>query len=211
MATKTPAEKHVPKKHDSFPMTDIKPYPANAKLHTPEQVNAIAASIQQFGFQQPIVVDEENVIVLGHGRFAAAYQLGMTHVPVWQVTDFTEQEKVAFRIADNKIAVETGFDPKILEAELNKLANVPFELPALLLDFDFGGPKERGEDVNDLGERLETYQNTTVKQIVLYFDQAQYDKALSRLHKICAQVGRQNNTEAVLWLLDQYENANPGT
>lgn len=106
---------------------ELIPYEHNAKLHPDSQVKQIAASIKQFGFRQPIVVDANNVVVIGHGRLLAAKELGLNEVPVVRADDLTEKQIKALRLADNKTN-ESAWDFTELEAELNELA----------LDFDMG-------------------------------------------------------------------------
>jgi ParB/RepB/Spo0J family partition protein len=79
---------------------DIFPYANNAKLHPEKQVKQVANSITEFGFNQPIVVDKENVIIVGHGRYMAAKQLALKEVPVLML-DLTEEQAKAYRLADN--------------------------------------------------------------------------------------------------------------
>jgi site-specific DNA-methyltransferase (adenine-specific) len=100
---------------------DLIPYPANAKLHPPAQVDHIANSIKAFGWQQPIVVDSENVVIIGHGRLMAAKQLMLDTVPVVRATDLTEDQVNALRLADNKTN-ESEWDFGKLEEELAQLA-----------------------------------------------------------------------------------------
>lgn len=104
---------------------ELIPYEHNAKQHPDSQVKQIAASIKQFGFRQPIVVDANNVVVIGHGRLLAAKELGLSEVPVVRADDLTEKQIKALRLADNKTN-ESGWDFTELEAELAELA----------LDFD---------------------------------------------------------------------------
>lgn len=99
---------------------DLTPYPANAKLHPPAQVDHIANSIKAFGWQQPIVVDSENVVIIGHGRLLAAKQLMLDTVPVVRATDLTEDQVNALRLADNKTN-ESEWDFGKLEEELAAL------------------------------------------------------------------------------------------
>lgn len=99
---------------------DLIPYPANAKLHPPAQVDHIANSIKAFGWQQPIVVDSENVVIIGHGRLMAAKQLMLDTVPVVRATELTEDQVNALRLADNKTN-ESEWDFGKLEEELAAL------------------------------------------------------------------------------------------
>ena len=83
-----------------IPINDLKPYPHNAKKHPAEQVEHIANSIREFGFQQPIVVDKDNVVVIGHGRLLAAKKLNMDSVPCVRADDLTDEQIKALRLAE---------------------------------------------------------------------------------------------------------------
>lgn len=111
---------------------ELTPYPANAKKHPVDQVQHIANSIREFGFRQPIVVDADNVVVIGHGRLLAAKKLGLDSVPVVRADDLTDEQIRALRLADNKTN-ESEWDFAELEAELAELS----------IDFDM---KEFGFD-----------------------------------------------------------------
>lgn len=100
------------------PIGSIKPYEKNAKAHPVAQVEQIAASIKEFGFNQPIVVDKEGVIIVGHGRYAAAQHLGLEIVPVIEA-DITEEQAKAYRLADNRLN-ETPWNMDLVIAELKE-------------------------------------------------------------------------------------------
>lgn len=101
---------------------DIRPYRKNAKKHPSEQVDKIAESIKQFGFRQNLVVDENNVLVIGHGRWLAARKLGLERVPCMKVYDLSEEQLKALRLADNRVA-ESDWDKDILKIELDDIAD----------------------------------------------------------------------------------------
>lgn len=101
-------------------ISDVIPYEKNAKKHPEEQVEHIANSIKRFGWKQPIVIDKENVVVVGHGRLLAAHKLGYEQVPVLYADDLTEDEIKAFRLADNKTN-ESEWDEELLDLELEEL------------------------------------------------------------------------------------------
>ena len=103
------------------PITKIIPYEKNAKLHPPEQVEWIANSIREFGFKQPLVLDKDNVIVIGHGRLLAAKKLGMKTVPCVYADDLNEEQIKALRLADNKTN-ESLWDFDLLTSELDEIA-----------------------------------------------------------------------------------------
>jgi ParB-like chromosome segregation protein Spo0J len=113
----------------------LTPYANNAKVHPEMQVERIGASIRQFGFVQPILIDADGVVVAGHGRLLAAQQLEMGQVPVIRLGHLTPDQAKALRIADNSIAQSgSSWDADMLEAELSALRAVKFELEALGLD-----------------------------------------------------------------------------
>ena len=124
-------------------ITEIKPYPKNAKKHSKKQIGQIAESIERFGFNQPIVVDKQGVIIVGHGRFWAAKLLGLEDVPI-KVIDLTEEEAKAYRLADNNLS-STDWDTELVIEELKGLSIEMVELTGfedLKLDDQEGPGKE---------------------------------------------------------------------
>ena len=118
-------------------VTELIPYVNNSRTHSDEQVAQIAASIKEFGWTNPILVDGENGIIAGHGRLLAARKLGHTEVPTIELKDLTETQKKAYIIADNRLALNAGWDNEMLIIELNDLLADGFALD--ILGFD---PKE---------------------------------------------------------------------
>ena len=108
----------LPKKLERWPIDRLMPYERNARTHSPEQVAQIAASIQEFGFNSPILVGSDDGIVAGHGRLAAARQLGLAEVPVVVLGHLTPEQKRAYVLADNKLALNAGWDEALLRDEL---------------------------------------------------------------------------------------------
>ena len=109
------------------------PYAKNSRTHSPEQVGQIAASIKAFGFRNPILVDGVSIIA-GHGRLMAAQKLGLDQVPTIDCSDMTESQKKAYIIADNKLALNAGWDTAMLSIEMKDLEDEGFDLS--LLGFD---------------------------------------------------------------------------
>ena len=103
------------------------PYAKNSRTHSPEQVGQIAASIKEFGFRNPILVDGVGIIA-GHGRLLAAQKLGLDQVPTIDCSDMTESQKKAYIIADNKLAMNAGWDNAMLTIELQDLEDEGFDL-----------------------------------------------------------------------------------
>lgn len=116
---------------------ELIPYARNSRTHSDAQVAQIAASIKEFGWTNPILVDGENGIIAGHGRLMAARKLGHTEVPVIELKDMTETQKKAYIIADNQLAMNSGWDTSMLSLELADLQADGFDLD--LIGFD---PKE---------------------------------------------------------------------
>lgn len=104
------------------------PYGNNARTHTDEQVAQIAASIKEFGWTNPILVDGENGIIAGHGRVLAARKLNMRTVPVIELAYLTDAQRQAYIIADNKLALNAGWDDELLVMEFDDLKKVQFDL-----------------------------------------------------------------------------------
>lgn len=100
---------------------DLIPYVNNARTHSDEQVTQIASSIKEFGFNNPILTDGENGVIAGHGRLLAAKKLGLETVPTIELSGLTEAQKKAYILADNKIALNSGWDEEILKLELDDL------------------------------------------------------------------------------------------
>lgn len=113
---------------------EIIPYARNSRTHSEEQVAQIAASIKEFGWTNPVLIDEENGIIAGHGRLAAARKLGHTEIPVIELTGLSEAQKRAYVIADNKLALNAGWDRDLLRIELEELHQDQFKMD--LIGFD---------------------------------------------------------------------------
>ncbi|UYV35770.1 site-specific DNA-methyltransferase [Rhodobacteraceae bacterium D3-12] len=110
------------------------PYANNARTHSEAQVALIAGSIREFGFNNPVLVDGENGIIAGHGRVLAALKLGMTNVPVIELSHLSEAQKRAYILADNRLAEQAGWDRDLLGLELGELAELEVDLGALGFD-----------------------------------------------------------------------------
>lgn len=141
-------------------VSELIPYVRNARTHSEAQVAQIAASIREFGFLSPILVAEDNTILAGHGRLAAALKLGLKKVPCVKENHLTETQKRAYIIADNKLSLNAGWDDELLAVELSELEGADFNLD--LLGFDeaelssiFDADKDVNEDDFDVEKELE--------------------------------------------------------
>ncbi len=110
------------------PLAKLLPYAANARVHSDAQVQQIAASIREFGFVNPVLVDEAGEIIAGHGRTLAAQHLKLLTVPVIERAGLTDVQKRALRLADNKLALNAGWDDALLSAELDALRGMDFDM-----------------------------------------------------------------------------------
>lgn len=119
-------------------ITDIMPYDNNPR-NNDNAVEATANSIKEFGWQQPIVVDHDNVIIVGHTRFKAAKRLGLEQVPVTVADNLTDEQVKAYRLVDNKTSELADWDENLLASELEELKGLDFDMP----EFGF-------EELNDL-------------------------------------------------------------
>ena len=115
-------------------LNDLLPYKDNPRKHTEKQVQQIAESISEFGFINPILVDEKNMILAGHGRYLAAQKLELTKVPVVVVDNLNEDQKKALVIADNKIAMNSTWDENLLWEQIRQLNDKGFNLDVLAFD-----------------------------------------------------------------------------
>lgn len=128
-----------------LPVSAIKPYENNPR-HNKEAVEKVAASLREFGFRQPIVVDKDYVIIVGHTRLLAAKRLKMTEVPVLVADDLTDEQAKAYRLADNKTAEFSKWDDELLNLELSDLSDLDFDME------QFGFELNLDEDDQDGGE-----------------------------------------------------------
>ena len=119
---------------EMMPVTSLAPYAANARTHPEAQVAQLAASIAEFGFNVPVLVDDAGVLIAGHGRVLAAKALGLEEVPAIRLGHLTEAQARAFRLADNQLALNSGWDESLLAAELRALRSEEFDLG--LIGFD---------------------------------------------------------------------------
>ena len=140
-------------------VNNLIPYIRNARTHSESQIAQIAASIKEFGFLSPILIAEDNTILAGHGRLAAAQKLGLKQVPCVKENYLTETQRRAYIIADNRLSLNAGWDDEMLAIELSELQGVDFDLD--LLGFDeselasiFEDGKEVEDDDFDVTEEL---------------------------------------------------------
>ena len=131
-------------------VNELIPYINNSRTHSEEQVNQICASINEFGFTNPLLIDEKDSIIAGHGRLMASKKLGMEEVPCIVLEGLTEAQKKAYIIADNKMALNAGWDFNLLSLELENLKELDFNLELTGFSVDeIDGLLNTNEDIED--------------------------------------------------------------
>jgi ParB family chromosome partitioning protein len=110
------------------------PYAMNARTHSDAQVAQIAGSIKEFGFNNPVLIDKDNVLIAGHGRVMAGRKLGLKEVPAIRLGHLTENQKKAYILADNRIALNSSWDYELLESEMRDLKDADYDLGSLGFD-----------------------------------------------------------------------------
>lgn len=146
-------------KVERAPTRSIIPNPRNARTHSEAQVRQIAASIERFGFTNPILTDDRSMILAGHGRLEAARLLGMSEVPVLRLSHLSDAERRAYVLADNKLALNAGWDRDLLASELQGLIDLDFEVEltgfsAAEIDFALDAAADARPDGDDAIDRV---------------------------------------------------------
>jgi ParB-like chromosome segregation protein Spo0J len=155
------------------------PYANNSRTHSDQQIAQIAASIKEFGFRNPLLVDGLGVIA-GHGRLLAAQKLGLEKVPTIDCSDMTKSQKKAYIIADNKLALNAGWDNDLLKIEIEELQGDGFNIDVLGFDIseiNFSEVDYSILDDEDVSKQLSDMANGVRKAIQIEFEPEHYDEA----------------------------------
>ena len=171
---------------------DLTPYKHNAKIHSDEQVKMIANSIKEFGFNNPILIDDDGGIIAGHGRIMAAVELGMDEVPCIHLSHLSDEQKRAYILADNKLAELAEWDEKLVDFELLNIENIDMS------DFGFDGFDELDEDKSDNESKQKHIESMELKAfehhdylVFVFENQFDWMKACEEfnIHKVDAGYG----------------------
>lgn len=181
-------------KVESRPLKDLVPYARNAREHSADQIAMLVASIEEFGWTIPVLVDEEGRLIAGHGRIMAAKQLGIKKVPCMIAEGWTDAQKRAYTLADNKIALQSDWNVELLKEELDSLEG-KFDFGTLGFDeFDIeelsGDPWDSAFDNSTEG--VEAKDSKPSAKIMVRCDEAHRAEvmlALERLAEECANGG----------------------
>tara|TARA_R110000796_G_scaffold237556_1_gene357598 strand:- start:1758 stop:2354 length:597 start_codon:yes stop_codon:yes gene_type:complete len=156
------------------------PYVNNSRTHGERQVQQIASSIQEFGFTNPILIDHDGGLIAGHGRLLAAQMLNLDKVPTITLGDLSDAQRKAYVIADNKIALNSGWDDELLKVEIQTLSDSDFDLDLLgwdvLPEFDNDLNYDILDD-EDVEDQLKDMNNGVKKAIQIEFDLNDYEEA----------------------------------
>jgi len=153
---------------ENIPIEKLKVYEKNSRTHSKKQVAQVVASIKEFGFTNPLLIDQEGTLIAGHGRLMAAKELGMDLLPCVRLSHLSDEQKRAYVIADNKIALNSGWDDDLLKSELNELDSLGFDVGVTGFDELLEGT---GLEDSAKGEvEFSEYLNESNNYVVLFFD-----------------------------------------
>lgn len=162
------------------PIADLIPYARNSRTHSDAQIVQIASSIKEFGWTNPVLLDGENGIIAGHGRVMAAHKLGQIEVPTIELSHLSDVQKRAYIIADNKLALNSGWDEQMLALEIEDLRDIGFDLN--LLAFDPSELKNADIDYSvldddEIDDELDEMAKGVRKAIQIEFEPEHYEEA----------------------------------
>lgn len=179
------------------------PYARNSRTHSEQQISKIAASIKEFGFLNPVIIDGANGIVAGHGRVMAAQKLGMEELPVIEASHLSDAQRRAYVIADNRLALDAGWDDEMLRVEFAELEALAFDLEltgfdAEFLQAQFAPPQALGLTPT---EKLDNYLDGDTKILRLAYSQDELETVVGLLDKGLAGTGAEDYSTLVLAVL----------
>lgn len=181
---------NIPSDIELVPVSEIIPYINNARTHSEAQVAQIAASIREFGFNNPILIDGDFTIIAGHGRYQAAMKLGMEKVPCIQLAHLTDGQRKAYILADNKLALNAGWDEELLKLELGELGDLtglvgfsPEEINLLMDGW--------ASDIEKM-EGIEAKDTTAKEKIVISCEPDEYDLVREKVTNLIDSLGLEN-------------------
>lgn len=189
-----------------FAPSDLKPYEKNPRIND-EAVDAVAKSIEKFGFNQPVVCNQDKIICVGHTRWKAAQKLGLKTIPVY-VRKMSEAEFIAYNVADNRTAENAKWDDELLSELLNELDSLDDnfieytgfsdkELDALLDEDDIDGLIEDEEQKSGGSNGGSGQEKPHVKMVQLFFDDVSFPKFIGMCEKLQAKFETSNLTDTV--------------
>lgn len=162
-------------------ISELIPYVNNSRTHSDEQVTQIAASIKEFGFINPVLLDDNNGVIAGGGRLLASKKIGKKLIPCVELSHLSEAQKKAYIIADNKLALNAGWDDELLSLEIGELSELDFDLDLLgFTDDELGLNIDYSDKNNELS--LDDFDDNM--DMVFSFTKEQYENVSSKLFSI---------------------------
>ena len=161
------------RRYEEIEISKLIPYKNNARTHSEEQVKKIANSIKEFGFINPILIDNEYKIIAGHGRLLGATKLGMSKVPCLFIEDLSEEQKRAYILADNKLALDAGWDEELLKIELQDLQELNFDISLTgfeIENFEINEIIEADDELSYYGDERERTNKSYNLDLIDYID-----------------------------------------
>lgn len=187
-------------------ISTVKLSPDNPRVIKGDKFKKLVQSIKDFPQMlelRPIVVDEDMVVLGGNMRLRACIEAGLKEVPILRASMLTEEQKREFVIKDNSSFGEWNWDILANEWDINDLSAWGIDIPASYFDDD----KEPEFDKDTLDAALDTYINSKVKQITLYFDNQQYEYVVAKLEEIAKEKELESNTDVIIYLLESISNS----
>lgn len=199
-------------KIETLPLDRLIPYARNSRTHSDAQVAQVAASIREFGFTNPVLIDAEDGIIAGHGRVMAARKLGLDEVPCIRLSHLSETQRRAYVIADNKLALNSGWDEEMLALELAELRDADFDLDVAGFDEaelgEFDVAEAAMPELAD-GEKQPFQQKT----FTLHDEQAEeVDAAIAKAKEMGhgeSATNENSNGNALAFVCQSFNRANP--
>lgn len=191
-------------KAEKVAIGEVKLSPYNPRVIKNDKFKKLMKSIMEFPEMlelRPMVVDEDMIVLGGNMRLRACMELGIQEVPVVKATGLTDEQKKEFVIKDNAAFGEWDWDLLANQWEIQDLSDWGLDIPASYFDEDV----EPQFDMDELDKDLDTYINSKVKQITMYFDNQQYEYALAKLQEIMDERELESNTDVIIALLEEYE------
>lgn len=186
-----------------MPVSELSENPYNSKLHTPEQIEGLKKSILKFGWTQPLVVDEDGMVLVGHGRLRAASEIGMKKVPAVRMSKLSVTDKLALNITDNKLNHETGFDQSKLNFLMKGLEEAEFPMP----DFGMMFPEPPGDESYEVPNQVDR-DNESIRTLGITFTTAEFETVVSKFQQILTKEPQlKDDTMVFLKLIEEYGKA----
>lgn len=198
---------------------DLIPYVNNSRTHTDEQVMQIASSIKEFGFTNPILVDGDKGVIAGHGRLKAAKIAGFDSVPVIELSHLSPAQKKAYVIADNKIALNAGWDIELLQLEIENLTEFDYDLSLTGFSADDFSRLSDDNDISKMqeiendgsakestGSPTQQNQNSELFPFSLMVDYDQRETIFTALNKAKQKHELENSSQAIWAICKDYIN-----